>query len=124
MAGSRVFAELVRLCRERGSEIEAAEFASACHRLARTLHPDLDDGEEAHLELLLDKGDRLAAAMLLLPYPWGFRLERSSEGLVHASVDLPQRGPQEEVTSDDEGAAMLGAIAATLGSMTAAPPLR
>lgn len=113
------FAELVEACRTRGCTMEPKEFAAACARLARAVRPDwerecLDD----HLASLIAIGDRYAAAMLLLPAAWGYRVSRSLDAQVTAAVELPDgRGWQEEVCSDNEGAAVLGALAATLGAV-------
>ena len=110
-----VFAELIATCRDSGSEISPDDFRAACHRLARTLYPDFDDGLSDHLDLLLDRNDRLAAALLIVPGPWGYRIERSCEGATTATIELPHgQGLQESVVSDEEGAAMLGAVANTL----------
>ena len=109
-------ADLVESCRTHGSDMQSHEFAAACRRLARTIAPDFDAGLNDHLEMLLASCDRLAAALLILPSSWGYRIERSCDGLVSASIELPLgRGPQEPVFSDEEGAALLGAIASSLG---------
>jgi hypothetical protein len=117
--GTGTFAEIIDACRIEGSNIEGGAWAVACWRVALTLAPNMDDGDARHLEILLGTGDRLAAALMLVPANWGYQVHRSCEGDVTVRLELPGRGPQPDLTSDDEGAAVLGAIAATLGPLSA-----
>ncbi len=89
MQSGGAFADLVDSCRECGSEMAPADFAEACRRLAHTLAPDFDVGLLEHLEVLLAKGDRLAAALLILPSTWGYRIAVSCEGRASAALELP-----------------------------------
>jgi hypothetical protein len=114
--GTEPYAELIESCRLRGSDMDIAEFGRGCRRLANALRPDWDAGLDAHMDVLLKHRDRLAAALLAVPDQWGFRLERDLNGRSVASVTMPdQRGAQRLVDSDDEGAAILGALASTMG---------
>ena len=83
---------------------------------ARLERPLSDDGLEGHFRALVSAGDRLAAVHLVMPYGWAYHLQRDTTGRVSASIAARDLGHQEVVESDDEGVALLAALALALQS--------
>ena len=107
-------AELIEECIENGCNLPAWKFENGCRFIAGRLGGSLDDGGlDRHFRILLNAGDRLAAALLLLPGDWGYSLHRDNGGQITATVFPPSISLVRTVQSDEEGAALLAAIAVT-----------
>lgn len=80
-----------------------------------------DDNVEKHFSFLLEKGDRLAAVHLLLPYDWPYSLGRDGDGRVSARIELSNSSRR--VDRDEEGTALLGAMAEAVRELGLSPPV-
>lgn len=114
MASWDFFADLIDECIENGCNLPMSRFETGCRLVASRLGGALDDdGLDRHFQILLNAGDRLAAALLLLPGDWGYALHRDNSGQITATVFPPSISLVRTVQSDEEGAALLAAIAVT-----------
>jgi hypothetical protein len=110
-------ADVAQKCIQDGCSLPLSNFEEGCRLAAGLLGNTLDDELlERHFTTLLQRHDRLAAALLLLPGNWGFTIHRNNGGQTTATVMPPFRARLKTVQSNEEGAALLAAIAVSLGA--------
>jgi hypothetical protein len=114
---SSTLANVARHCIEDGCALPLPTFEEGCRLAAGLLGNTLDDELLAsHFTDLLRRHDRLAAVMLLLPGNWGYTIHRNNTGQTTATVVPPYQASLRTVQSNEEGAALLAAIAVSLGA--------